>query len=106
MGGLDTAMHHQGGGGGGGNLGGGRGGSGGRGGRGGGGPAPAPATNPAALVTPAPDIRSMGTLPAIFTGDRTKAQDFLDELRGPTLGQTKESQDLTHLYTRSPLPSP
>jgi hypothetical protein len=81
MGGLNTAMHCQGGGGGGGNLGGGRGESGGRGGRGGGGPAPAPATNPAALVTPAPDVRSMGTLPAIFIGDRTKAQDFLDGLR-------------------------
>jgi hypothetical protein len=70
MGRLNTAMHRQGGSGGGG------------GGGGGGGPAPVPpTTNPAAPVAPAADVRSMGTLPAIFTGDRTKAQDFLDELQ-------------------------
>jgi hypothetical protein len=75
MGRLNTAMHHQGEGSGGGNPGG-------SGGGGGGGPALAPpAANPAALVAPAANVRSMGTLPAIFTGNRTKAQDFLDELR-------------------------
>jgi hypothetical protein len=80
MGRLNTAMHCQGGGSGGGNLGGSGGGGGGS--RGEGGPAPAlPAANPAAPVAPSADVRSMGTLPAIFTSDRTKAQDFLDELR-------------------------
>jgi hypothetical protein len=80
MGRLNTTMYCQGGGGGGGNPGGSGGGGGG--GSGGEGLAPAPpATNPTALVTPATDVRSMGTLPAIFTSDRTKVQDFLDELR-------------------------
>jgi hypothetical protein len=52
------------------------------GGREGGGPAPAPSTaNPTAPIAPAADVRFMGTLPAIFTRDRTKAQDFLDELQ-------------------------
>jgi hypothetical protein len=75
MGSLNTAMYRQGGGGERGNPGGGRGEG------GGGGPAPAPAANPAAPVALAANVRSMGTLPAIFTRDRTKAQDFLDELR-------------------------
>jgi hypothetical protein len=48
----------------------------------GGPPAAAPAANLAAPVPPATNVRTMGILPAIFTGDRTKAQDFLDELWG------------------------
>jgi hypothetical protein len=64
---LNTAMHCQGG----------------ENPEGGGGPAPVtPAVNPTALVPPAANVRTMGTLPAIFTGNRAKSQEFLDELRG------------------------
>jgi hypothetical protein len=64
---LNTAMHCQGG----------------ENPEGGGGPAPVtPAVNPTALVPLAANVRTMGTLPAIFTGNRAKSQEFLDELRG------------------------
>src|SRR6266850_2288813 len=46
------------------------------------GPVPAAAAQgPVPAVAPG-DIRTMGTLPQIFTGNRTKAQDFLDEVLG------------------------
>jgi len=52
------------------------------GGGGGAGPVPtAAAQGPVPAAAPG-DIRTMGTLPQIFTGNRAKAQDFLDEVLG------------------------
>src|SRR6267142_2522501 len=49
---------------------------------GGGGPVPtAAAQGPVPAAAPG-DIRTMGTLPQIFTGNHTKAQDFLDKVLG------------------------
>ena len=51
---------------------------------GGGGGAPIPAATaqgPVPVAAPR-DIRTMGTLPQIFTGNHAKAQDFLDEVLG------------------------
>ena len=52
-------------------------------GRGGGGP-PGGAQPPAAQqpVPPTPDVKAMGSLPQIFNGDRSKADDFIEEVKG------------------------
>jgi hypothetical protein len=68
-----------GGGGGGGGRGGGGGGGGGEGGGGGGGGGNPPALQP---VAQANDVRAMGKLPEAFTGDQTKADDFIEEVKG------------------------
>ena len=34
------------------------------------------------LVPPAPDIKAMGSLPQIFYGDRSKANNFIEEVKG------------------------
>ena len=49
----------------------------------GGGP-PAGGQPPAAQqpVPPAPDVKAMGSLPQIFYGDRSKADDFIEEVKG------------------------
>jgi Retrotransposon gag protein/Zinc knuckle len=67
-----------GGGGGGGGSGGGRGGGGGGGGGG------EPALPPAALqpIVPAQDVRAMANKPENFWGDRTKAEEFIEEVKG------------------------
>src|SRR6267142_4403252 len=49
---------------------------------GGGRPAPAAAAQGPVPVAAPGDIRTMGTLLQIFTGNRAKAQDFLDEVLG------------------------
>src|SRR6267142_62669 len=49
---------------------------------GGTGPLPAAAAQGPVPVAAPGDIRTMGTLPQIFTGNRAKAQDFLDEVLG------------------------
>src|SRR6202789_410282 len=64
--------------GGGGSGGGGGGGGGSRGGGGGGGANP-PALQP---IAQANDVRAMDKLPEAFTGDRTKADDFIEEVKG------------------------
>ena len=84
---LNYALHCQnhpcGGGGGGGRGGGGGGGGGGSGGGGGAGPPaqPQPAGQGQAPIPVAADVRTMGEKPAIFTGDRTKAEDFIKEVK-------------------------
>ena len=62
---------------------GGGGGSGPSGGGGGSGP-PGGGQPPAAQqpVPPAPDIKAMGSLPQIFYGDRSKANNFIEEVKG------------------------
>jgi len=52
------------------------------GGGGGAGPVPASAAQGPVPAAAPEDIRTMGTLPQIFTGDRAKAQNFLDEVLG------------------------
>ena len=49
----------------------------------GGGP-PAGGQPPAAQqpIPPAPDVKAMGSLPQIFYGDRSKADDFIEEVKG------------------------
>ena len=51
--------------------------------RGGGGP-PGGGQPPAAQqpVPPAPDVKAMGSLPQIFYGDQSKADDFIEEVKG------------------------
>ena len=63
--------------------GGGGGGSGGGGGGGGGGGPPTrqPAAQPPAPIAIAGDVKNMGQLPFVFDGDRTKADDFIDEVK-------------------------
>ena len=64
--------------------GGGGGGGGGEGGGGGGGPPPgqpAPVGQGQAAVPAAADIKVMGNLPHKFTGNRTKADDFIEEVK-------------------------
>ena len=86
---LNTALHHQthhrggGSGGGGSGGGGGEGGGGGDGGGGGAGPPaqPQPAGQGQAPVPVAADVRTMGKKPAIFTGDHTKADDFIEKVK-------------------------
>ena len=78
--GFNAALRQgpPGGGGGGGGSGGGGGGSGGG---GGGPPARQPAAQPPAPIAIAGDVKNMGQLPFIFDGDRTKADDFIDEVK-------------------------
>ena len=61
-------------------------GGGGSGGGGGGGgpPAPLPPQQPQQQqnVAPAADVKAMGKLPDTFNGDRTKAEDFIEEVKG------------------------
>ena len=73
---LRRQYHPRGGGGGGGR-------GGGSGGGGGAGPPaqPQPAGQGQAPVPVAADVRTMGEKPAIFTGDRTKAEDFIEEVK-------------------------
>ena len=86
---LNTALHHQthhrggGSGGGGSGGGGGEGGGGGDGGGGGAGPPaqPQPAGQGQAPVPVAADVRTMGKKPAIFTGNHTKADDFIEKVK-------------------------
>ena len=51
--------------------------------RGGGGPLgggqPPAAQQP---IPPAPDVKAMGSLPQIFNGDQSKADDFIEEVKG------------------------
>ena len=51
---------------------------------GGGGGLPGGGQPPAAqqLVPPVPDVKAMGSLPQIFYGDRSKANDFIEEVKG------------------------
>ena len=67
-------------------TGGGGGGGGGSGGGGGGGgpPAPQPPQQPQQQqnVAPATDVKAMGKLPDTFDGDRAKAEDFIEEVKG------------------------
>ena len=53
-------------------------------GRGGGGGPPSGGQPPAAQqpVPPAPDVKAMGSLPQIFYGDQSKANDFIEEVKG------------------------
>ena len=46
------------------------------------GPVPAAAAQGPVPAAAPGDIRTMGTLPQIFTGNHAKAQDFLDEVLG------------------------
>ena len=55
------------------------GGGGGGGGSGGGGP---PAAAPQGVVPAANNVKAMGSLPQIFTGDRLQADNFIEEVKG------------------------
>ena len=73
---LRRGPPNGGGGGGGGSRGGGGGGGG-----GGGPPAGQPAAQPVAPIAIAGDVKNMGQLPFVFDGNRTKADDFIDEVK-------------------------
>jgi hypothetical protein len=47
----------------------------------GGGPPPALPVGALIPVQGAPDVKAMGSLPAIFDGDRSKANDFIEEVK-------------------------
>ena len=54
-------------------------------GRGGGGSGPPSRGQPPAAqqpILPVPDVKAMGSLPQIFYGDRSKANDFIEEVKG------------------------
>jgi hypothetical protein len=43
---------------------------------------PTPGQLPQQLIMPAGDIKTMGLLPQIFTGDHSKADNFIEEVKG------------------------
>jgi hypothetical protein len=45
-------------------------------------PGGAPALGPQQLVVPAGDVKTMGQLPQIFTGDHSKVDNFIEEVKG------------------------